>query len=340
MSIAFANLRFAIIGCGAIAKRHAKHIHEQGNLVAVADTDLSKAQQLAASYKCNYYNSIEELLNSEKQIDVIVICTPNGLHAKHSVLALQHGCNVLCEKPMAIKSSDCLAMINAAKEAGKHLFVVKQNRYNPPVVAVKKLIDENRIGKILNAQLNCFWNRDASYYNSSTWKGSLNLDGGILFTQFSHFIDLLIWMLGDVETVQAMSKNYKHDTNTEFADTIIGSLKFSNGVLATIHCTTNAFNKNMEGSITFFGENGTVKIGGEYLNTLEYQNIDGYKIEELEKGNTANQYGSYTGSMSNHDKVYKNVIDVLLSNEEPHVNMYEGYKTVELIEKIHLACNI
>lgn len=336
-SSTLSKICFSIVGCGAIAQRHATHAKNYGELHSVYDIDIEKANQFAANYSCIAYTSYQELLlNSKAQ--VIVICTPNYLHATQSILALKNGFHVICEKPMALTSIDCLAMITTATNSNRQLFIVKQNRYNPPVAAVKKAIEDNVLGKILSLQLNCFWNRDNTYYQNSTWKGKQNLDGGILYTQFSHFIDLLIWMFGEVEEVKAMSKNYRHNESTEFADTVTASVHFISGILATIHCTINSFKKNMEGSITIFGEKGTIKIGGEYLNVLEYQNIQGYSIDNLPKGNAANMYGSYTGSMSNHPLVYKNVIDVLQNKALPDVNMYDGLKTVTLIEKIYKAC--
>jgi len=183
-------VRFAIIGCGRIAQRHAEHIHKKGILVAVCDVEQQKADTLAATYKVKAYYSIENLLAGEKDIDVVSVCSPNGLHAEHSIKALSAGFHVLCEKPMAIHPADCGEMILAAEKSNKRLFAIKQNRYNPPVAAVKQLMDEGRLGRISSVQLNCFWNRNPEYYHNS-WKGTLEMDGGTLFTQFSHFIDLL-----------------------------------------------------------------------------------------------------------------------------------------------------
>jgi UDP-N-acetyl-2-amino-2-deoxyglucuronate dehydrogenase len=231
---------------------------------------------------------------------------------------------------------DCQKMISAADKAGKRLFIIKQNRYNPPVVAVKKALDEGRLGKIYSLQLNCFWNRDKQYY-TNTWKGTLQLDGGTLFTQFSHFIDLLYWMIGDVMEVKSMMKNYAHQGLIEFEDTGVVMLQFVNGAMGAINYTVNSFEKNMEGSLTIFGEKGTVKIGGQYLNELEYQDIQDYRIEHLPEGNIANQYGTYQGSMSNHDKVYDNLIDVLQHNGAMTTSAWEGLKTVSIIERIYSA---
>jgi predicted dehydrogenase len=329
------NLRkFAIVGCGRIGMRHAEHIQKLAQLVAVCDTDESKAAFFAEKFNCKAYHQIEDMLANEKEIDVVSICSPNGLHAKHSILSLEAGFHVLCEKPMAINVQDCGEMIKTAEKMNKRLFAIKQNRFNPPVAAVKKLIDENRLGKIYSVQLTCFWNRNEDYYHNS-WKGTKDLDGGTLYTQFSHFVDLLYWLIGDVKQAKSLMGNFAHQGIIEFEDTGVVILEFLNGAIGTINYTVNSYKKNMEGSLTIFGEKGTVKIGGQYLNELEYQEIEGYKIENLPAGNTANNYGNYQGSMSNHDKVYENVIEVLNNNASIATNSFEALKTVEIIDKIY-----
>jgi UDP-N-acetyl-2-amino-2-deoxyglucuronate dehydrogenase len=330
------SLQFAIIGCGRIGQRHAGHIHHSGKLAAVCDTDSGRAEEVGKKYNANIYTSIEELLAVEKSLHVVAVCTPNGLHAEHSIKALRAGAHVLCEKPMALSIKECGEMIKTAEKVNKRLFVVKQNRFNPPVEAVKKLLDEEKFGRIFSVQLNCFWNRDAAYYHNS-WKGTKKLDGGTLFTQFSHFIDLLYWMIGDVKQAKAFTGNYAHEGIIEFEDTGVVILEFDSGVIGTVNYTVNSYKKNMEGSITIFGEKGTVKIGGQYLNVLEYQNIEGVEIKDLPAGNKANDYGHYQGSMSNHDKVYENLVQVLKNNAPISANSFEGFKTVEIIEKIYKA---
>ena len=333
------KLNFAIIGCGRIAQRHAEHINRLGNLVAVCDIEIVKTETLATQYKANSYQSIEDLLAKETALDVVAVCTPNGLHAKHSIQALNAGFNVLVEKPMAITVKDCEEMIAAAKANNKLLFAIKQNRYNPPVAAVKDAIDKGILGKIYSLQLSCFWNRDAAYYNNS-WKGTKELDGGTLFTQFSHFIDLLYWMNGDVEKAYTITQNFAHQGIIQFEDTGVVALQFSNGSIGTINYTVNSHAKNMEGSLTIFAEKGTVKIGGQYLNELEYQSIQGFEIKDLPKGNTANNYGTYVGSMSNHDKVYQNVIDVIQNGASMTTSAFDALKTVEIIHKIYSSADI
>jgi len=327
-------LRFAIIGCGRIAERHAQHIAARGVLAAVCDIVLEKAIALAQPYQAQVFSNLETLLNAGLAIDVVVICSPNGLHATHTIAALQAGCHVLVEKPMAISISDCKAMIAAAATADRKLLCVKQNRYNPPVVAVKQLLDEGRLGTIYSVQLNCFWNRDAAYYHNS-WKGTKALDGGTLFTQFSHFIDLLYWFLGDIETTQSLMSNYAHQGIIEFEDTGVVLLQFKSGVIGSMHYTVNSHQQNMEGSLTLFGAKGTVKIGGQYLNELEYQHIEGYTIANLPKGNPANAYGTYQGSMSNHDKVYDNLVAVLHDNAPIATDGFEAMQTVKIIEQMY-----
>jgi predicted dehydrogenase len=331
------KIRFAIIGCGRIAQRHAEHIHHNGELVAVCDIIKEKATVLAAPYHCNAYTDITEMFSKEK-IDLVSICSPNGLHAKHTIAGLRAGCNVLCEKPMATSVRDCNEMIKEAATAQRRLFIVKQNRFNPPVAALKKIIEEGRLGKLLSVQLNCFWNRNEAYYANS-WKGTKELDGGTLFTQFSHFIDLLYWMLGDVKEINAITSNSHHQGIIEFEDQGMVILQFENGVQGTINYSVNSYGKNMEGSIAVFGEKGTVKVGGQYLNELEYQQIEGYEIKDLPPGNPPNNYGQYTGSMSNHDKVYENVVEVLKGRASIAANSYEGMKTVEIIERIYTSAS-
>ncbi len=330
------KIKFAIIGCGRIAERHAEHIQNVGTLIAVCDIVETKANQLAQTFHAKAYTDINTLLENEKELDIIAICTPNGLHKSHAIAALQAGKHVVVEKPMAITVADCKEMIEAASTAHKLLFAVKQNRFNPPVVAVKNILDNGVLGKIYSIQLSCFWNRNPDYYTNS-WKGTKDLDGGTLFTQFSHFIDLLYWLVGDVQTVFAMAENFTHKGIIDFEDTGVIALQFLSGAIGTINYTVNSYNTNMEGSLTIFAENGTVKIGGQYLNELEYQNIKNYTIKDLPKGNTANNYGTYVGSMSNHDKVYNNIINVLQNGAAMATTAFEALKTVEIIEKIYAS---
>jgi UDP-N-acetyl-2-amino-2-deoxyglucuronate dehydrogenase len=335
MSSHLPPVRFAIVGCGRIANRHAEHVGKFGRLVATCDSVLERAEKMAAPHGALVFDSLESMLAVASDIDVVSVCSPNGLHAQHTIAALQAGCHVLCEKPMALTADDCGAMIQAAERANRRLFVVKQNRFNPPVAALKKVIDDGRLGRIFSVQLNCFWNRRPDYYLNDPWKGTADLDGGCLYTQFSHFIDLLYWMAGDVVAAHAFADNFCHQETVDFEDAGVVALRFRSGALGSIHFTINSYQKNMEGSLTIFAEKGTVKIGGQYLNELEYQQIQDFEISGLAPGKPANQYGHYVGSMSNHDEVYANLVDVLQHGGVIATNGYEGLKTVEIIEKIY-----
>jgi predicted dehydrogenase len=229
-----AKINFAIIGCGRIAQRHAEHIAKYGNLVAVCDIIEAKADEIAHKYGAKAYTSVDALLSTSQNIDVVSICSPNGLHAEHSIKALKAGYHVLCEKPMAISVPDCGEMIKAAEHANRRLFAIKQNRFNPPVEAVKAAIESGKMGKIYSVQLSCFWNRNPDYYANS-WKGTKAMDGGTLFTQFSHFIDLLYWLVGDIKTAQAYTGNYAHEGIIEFEDTGAVIVQFYNGAIGTIN---------------------------------------------------------------------------------------------------------
>ena len=331
------ELNFAIIGCGKIAPRHAENIVRAGKLAAVCDIVAEKSNHLALQYNARAYNTLEELLEKEPEVEIVSICTPNGLHAEHSIQSLEAGKHVLCEKPMCITSADAARMKKAATKAGKNLFVVKQNRYNPPVVAIKELIDNNILGKILSVQVNGFWNRDKKYF-SNGWKGTKKLDGGILYTQFSHFIDLAYWLAGNIKTVKAIKKNLLLKDTIETEDNCVVIAEFESGALGSFHFSINTFEKNMEGSITIIAEKGTVKIGGQYLNTLEYQRVESMDPIKIDKGNLSNDYGFYEGSMSNHDKVYENLLIALTNPGHAFAGAEDGMKTVEIIEKIYASC--
>ena len=333
-------MKFAIIGCGRIAQRHAEHIKntQVAQLTMCYDIVAEKAEQLAKEHDAAAAGSLEEMLKSDN-VDIVSICSPNGLHAAHSISSLNAGKHVLCEKPMAISAYDCGEMIQAAERNNKRLFVIKQNRFNPPVAAVKELIVSGQLGKVFSVQLSCFWNRNENYYLNS-WKGSKELDGGTLFTQFSHFVDLLYFLVGDVKEVRGFGDNFNDKDTIEFEDTGVVALKFHSGALGTINYTVNSYPRNMEGSLTIFAEKGTIKIGGQYLNELEYFQVKGIDAPpELEVGNKANNYGEYQGSMSNHDKIYQNVVEVMNSGASISTNMFEGLKTVEIIEKIYDQIN-
>ncbi len=332
-------VKFAIVGWGHIGKRHATHILENksATLVAICDID-AKERAIAQQQGIAAYSTIEELL-SNTQIDVVCICTPNYLHKDHAIAALRANCHVVVEKPMALSTEECTAMIQVAEEKNKKIFAVKQNRYNEPVAIVKELIERNELGKIVLLQVNCFWNRNDYYYAQSSWRGKKALDGGCLFTQFSHFIDILYYLNGDIVSVEGRVENFLHQHNTEFEDTGVFSMRAENGSLVSFNFTTCSFQKNMEGSITIIGEKGTVKIGGQYLNTIEYQCLEGKELPLVNITSKANDYGAYSGSMSNHDKLISNVIAVLKEDQSMTTTANEAKTVIGIIEKMYKAAN-
>ena len=335
-------VKFGIVGCGHIAKRHAEHIiaHPEAELIACYDINSEKGKEFSQQFNIPFIPSLDELL-AKKEIEILNICTPNGTHANLAIQSLDAGKHTLVEKPMALSTKECEEMITASLINNKQLFVVKQNRYNPPVAALKKLINDNRLGEVYYVLVNCFWNRNKDYYERSDWKGTKKLDGGTLYTQFSHFVDIFYYLFGDVElpSVKGITQNVNHQNLIEFEDTGSFTFRFKSGALGSFNYTTSSFQKNMEGSITIFAENGTLKVGGQYLNTLEYQETKDFRIENLPSPKAANDYGFYQGSMSNHDQVINNVVNTLGGREKIMTNAMEGLKVVEIIESMYAAAN-
>ena len=327
-------LKFALIGCGKIAPRHAAEAQRAGHLSAVCDIIKERADTLALKFGATPYYDIHDLLEKESSLDVVAICTPNGLHASHSIACLSKGANVLCEKPLCIHRSEGLEMISAAHKASKNLLVVKSTRYNPILVAIKNYLDQQQWGQVYSFQLNCFWNRPSSYYKDS-WKGT-ELDGGTLFTQFSHYIDALLWLLGEIKHVSGFRKNRSHKDIILSEDSGIAAVELNNGIIGGINWSVNSYQKNMEVSLTILAEKASVRIGGEYMNQVDYQCTGGLDVKE-ELMNAANDYGFYKGSMSNHDKVYENLLKTLKDPSHPFTNASDGLKTVEAIEMIYNA---
>jgi UDP-N-acetyl-2-amino-2-deoxyglucuronate dehydrogenase len=330
-------IKFAIIGFGHIGRRHAEHImnNPETQLVAVCDINPDVVDQLP-DREISYYPKVEDLL-SATTADVVCICSPNYLHSGHTVAALEAGKHAVVEKPMAMSRQECDAMIAAADKNSRIIFAVKQNRYNPPVKAVKELITSGRLGSIYMMQVNCFWNRSDAYYAQSDWRGKLAKDGGCLFTQFSHFIDILYYLNGNINEISGVISNFAHRENTEFEDTGSFIMKAGNGAVINFNFSTCAFEKNMEGSITILAQNGTLKIGGQYLNTLEYQCISGEELPQINIVAKENDYGLYKGSMSNHDKVIQNVVDVLKHDKPVMTGAEEGKYVVDIIERMYAA---
>ena len=329
------KLRFAIVGCGKIAPRHAAEAASRGQIIAVCDIVPERADALAAQYGAKAYYRLEDMLTEAQSFDLLAICTPNGLHAAQSIAALEKGIHVLCEKPLSLSSADAKAMMHASEMNDRRLFVVKSTRYNPALATLKKKLDDGSLGKLYSFQLNCFWNRPAAYYAGS-WKGQLALDGGTLFTQFSHYIDALLWLLGDIREVRGYRKNMAHEGIIEFEDSGVAAIEMENGMLGGLNWSVNTFQQNMEVSLSIIAEKGSIRIGGGYMNQLDYQLVDADPLMVPAPGQ-ANDYGFYKGSMSNHDKIYENLLIAMQDASHPFANALDGLKTVAAIEKIYKA---
>jgi predicted dehydrogenase len=283
-----------------------------------------------------FYSSMDEMLNAGLDIDVVCICSPNGLHGEHTLNALSHKKNVVIEKPMALTVAECEKIISKALQVSKQIFCVMQNRYSPPSVWIKEVIEKQIIGQIYMVQLNCFWNRDDRYYTGKNWKGTPDLDGGTLFTQFSHFIDIMYWLFGDIKEIKGRFSDFNHSKTTAFEDSGIVFFNFVDGGMGSINYSTAIWDKNLESSMTIIGEKGSVKIGGQYMNEVEYCHIKDYTMPELPPVNPANDYGAYKGSAANHHYIIENVIDTLKGRTTITTNALEGLKVVDIIERIYV----
>ena len=334
------KIRFVVIGAGHIGKRHAEMIRrdEEGELVAMVDVR-SKEECGVADWNVPFYHTFDEVLSSGLEFDVVNVCTPNGFHAAQSLAALNAKKHVVCEKPMGLTKDSCEKVIFKSLQVSKQVFCVMQNRYSPPSVWIKELIEKEVLGEIFMVQLNCYWNRDERYYKQGGWKGTEDLDGGTLFTQFSHFIDIMYWLFGDIDNIQGKFADFTHKNITDFEDSGFVSVDFTNGGMGSINYSTSVAMQNLESSITIIGKKGSVKIGGQYMNEVEICNIEGYEMPELAPTNPGNDYGAYKGSAANHNFVIRNVIETLKGRTSATTNALEGLKVVEIIERIYKVRN-
>jgi len=332
------KIKFAVIGLGHIGKRHAEMITRNPESELVALIDSKEASELHIDqYPVPFFHTLDEFFASGIAVDVINIATPNGLHAAQALQCLDARKHVVVEKPLAITKTDAEKIIYKAFHVHKHVFAVMQNRYSPPSVWVKELIESGRLGAIYLVELNCYWNRDERYYQKGSWHGTKELDGGTLFTQFSHFIDIIYWLFGDIENIQTRLASFNHKQLTDFEDSGIVTFDFAGGGMGSLVFSTSTWDRNMESSLTITGQNGSIKIGGQYMDRVEYCHVKDYTLPELRPTNPGNDYGSYKGSAANHSYVIENVIDVLKSRSAITTNALEGLKVVDIIERIYKA---
>ena len=332
------KIRFAVVGCGHIGKRHAEMITRDEKAELVALCDIRPKEELGVeAYPVPFAKNLEELLKIASGVDVINICVPNGLHAEMAIKAIEAGHHVVIEKPMALTLADAERVIYTSLRYRKQVFCVMQNRYSPPSVWIKEMVDSGKLGQVYMVQLNCYWNRDERYYKPGGWHGDARLDGGTLFTQFSHFIDIMYWLFGDICDIQARFADFNHKGLTDFEDSGFVNFRFVNGGMGALSYSTAVWNKNMESSMLIVAENGSVKIGGQYMNEVEYCHVKDYEMPILAPTNPGNDYGPYKGSAQNHNFVIRNVVNVLsgMPGEMITTNVLEGMKVVDIIQRIY-----
>ena len=328
--------KFAVVGCGRIGQRHIEMIRNVRGAELVATCDVKTAPELGLSGEVPHYTSLGELL-ANHSVDVVAIASPNGLHAEHALTALQANAHVIIEKPMALRKSDAERVLHLALQKGRYVFGVMQNRYSPPSEWLKSVVDQGLLGEIYQVHIDCFWNRDDRYYHAGGWHGTKDLDGGTLFTQFSHFIDILYWVFGDVKPLNALLRNYNHSHSIAFEDSglVHFALPQHGAALGSLNYSTSVWDANLESSMTVIGEKGSIKVAGQYMNEVVHCHIEGYQMPTLAPSNPPNDYGPYKGSAANHIYVYENVRDVLEGTKPITTNALEGLKVVEIIESIY-----
>ena len=330
------NTRFGIIGYGHIGRRHAKIIQQHAECDLIAITDIRALEKQSGIH---YYIAAEEMLAAE-ELDVVCVCTPNGLHASHALTALRRSCHVICEKPLAITESDGLAMFEMAEQKNVQLACVLQNRYSPQIQWLKEMLEHTKLGDIYQIQINCFWNRDNRYYLTEEgtphpWRGTLELDGGPLYTQFSHFIDILIWLVGDVRVTATRFENFGHNQTITFEDAGYFAFEWGPKSFGSFHYSTAVWDTNQESSITLIGSRGSVRIGGQYMNQVEYCHVDSYTMPELAPTPEVNDYGGYRGSANNHYFVIQNMVEVIQHGAPADFDPMDAVRGIKLIEEIY-----
>jgi UDP-N-acetyl-2-amino-2-deoxyglucuronate dehydrogenase len=329
------KIRLALVGCGRISKNHFGSIDKNASnieLVAICDINQEVLNEYKHKFKVPAYQSMEEMLKSQ-QLDLVVLCTPSGIHSSQAMLAARFGVHVITEKPMATNWRDGLQMVKACDEAGVHLLVVKQNRLNSTLQLLKRAVMEKRFGRIHMVQLNVFWTRPQSYYDQGNgWRGSWEFDGGAFMNQASHYVDLLDWIIGPVERVQAMMSTTR---DIEVEDTGVLNIKWRNGALGSMSVTMLTYPQNLEGSITILGEKGTVRIGGVAVNEIQtWQFADERDYDgQIKEANyqTTSVYGF------GHSLYYENVVDVMRGKAKPKTDGREGIKSLELLVAAYMA---
>lgn len=330
------KIRFVVIGCGHIGRRHADMVraNEACELVAIVDSNKEMEATIAANYGVPFYQTIEDFLASGVEADVACIATPNSLHAAQAIQMIEAGHHVLIEKPIGLHKKNTEEILQASQKYAKKVFCVMQNRYSPPMQWLKGLLNKGILGEIFMVQVHCFWNRDERYYKQNTWHGTDDIDGGTLFTQFSHYVDILYWLFGDIKDINAKFNNYNHKETIEFEDSAFINFMFPGGGMGSLNYTTSVWDKNMESGMIVIAEHGTVKIGGQYMDKIDYCHIKDYELP-AEPEHKDLEIAGYKGAKANHYYVIQNIVEVLNNGADIDTGIEDGIKIVEIIENIY-----
>ncbi len=323
------KIKLALVGCGNIAKKHLAAIEQFPNdleLAAVCDKTQENLDAFMQNRQLEGFVEYDDLLTA-KIADAVILCSPSGLHAKQAIQAAENGYHVICEKPMATRWPDALEMLRVCEKNEKHLFVSKQNRFNPTIQCLKKAIDDNRFGKLYHVNCNVYWTRPQAYYDQSPWRGTWDFDGGALMNQASHYVDLLYYLFGPVKKIQAMGATLARDIEAE--DTIVLNLQWANGALGSMNVTMLTYPKNFEGSMTIIGEKGTVKLGGLAVNEISHWEFADKREEDSNIEHVSQQTTAAYGF--GHPRLYQNIINVFRGTEDPLIDGREGLKSMELL---------
>ncbi len=332
------QIKIAILGYGHIGKKHAEIVMQNFNykLVALIDPKFT-SQEIENRSGIPLFKSLSDFLESDVKADIFAICTPNGLHFEQAEILIRKGIHVIIEKPITLDSEQAVFLEKLANEYKVNLFPVMQNRFSPPAKWLKDLISTDVFGKIYMVQVSCYWNRNDLYYVKPSWRGTKNLDGGTLYTQFSHYLDIMYWLFGEITNIKSKFADFNHSHLTEFEDSGIITFDFETGGIGSFSFSTSVWNENLESSLTIIAENGSVKVGGQYMNHIEKCVIKDYQQPNLPETGQANDYGTFKGSAQNHQFLYDNIVDFLKFGKELHTTAEDSIQVLKIIERIYAS---
>lgn len=334
------KIKIVIIGYGHIGKKHAEIValNSSYQLIAIVDP-LFSTGELASTSSAPMFDDLQAFWQSGLAVDIFAICTPNGLHYEQAREILTRKKNVIIEKPLTLSASEAKILETLAAENEVHIFPVMQNRFSPPAQWLKQILNDRILGKIFMVQISCYWNRNGLYYTKQSWRGTKKLDGGTLYTQFSHYLDMMYWLFGDITNIKSKFADFNHTELTEFEDSGIVTFDFEKGGMGSFSFSTSVWQENLESSLTIIAENGSVKVGGQYMNTIEKCLIKDYSQPNLPETGLPNDYGTYKGSAQNHHLLYDNISDFLAKGIAMQTTTDDSIQVLQMIENMY-ASNI